>query len=192
MLNETFSVILKQLILLVEQLSMLIIDFSYHSFAKKSLSWAFGFLAQTSEESEKHSGTHCSSHPKIGIGDLANKRVFGKGLLGLAWSQEPNVWWSMEMTHLQQQLKRENLRCCVDTIFSFLHFCVLFFYIRKALIFAASSFEKRVNGLSESCCEGRHNCRILGSKDDYRQRELIGGKDTRNQLNESSTPHKDP
>ena len=36
MLNETFSVILKQLILLVEQLSMLIIDFSYHSFAKKS------------------------------------------------------------------------------------------------------------------------------------------------------------
>ena len=191
MLNETFSVILKQLILLVEQLSMLIIDFSYHSL-QKSLSWAFGFLAQTSEESEKHSGTHCSSHPKIGIGDLANKRVFGKGLLGLAWSQEPNVWWSMEMTHLQQQLKRENLRCCVDTIFSFLHFCVLFFYIRKALIFAASSFEKRVNGLSESCCEGRHNCRILGSKDDYRQRELIGGKDTRNQLNESSTPHKDP
>ena len=92
----------------------------------------------------------------------------------------------MEMTHLQQQLKRENLRCCVDTIFSFLHFCVLFFYIRKALIFAASFFEKRVNGLSESCCEGRHNCRILGSKDDYRQRELIGGKDTQNQLNESS------
>ena len=181
----------KQFYLLNIYLSLLLILVT--TALQKSLSWAFGFLAQTSEESEKHSATHCSSHPKIGIGDLANKRVFGKGLFGLAWSQEqPNVWWSMEMTHLQQQLKRENLRCCVDTIFSFLHFCVLFFYIRKALIFAASSFEKRVNGLSESCCEGRHNCRILGSKDDYRQRELIGGKDTRNQLNESSTPHKDP
>ena len=118
----------KQFYLLNIYLSLLLILVT--TALQKSLSWAFGFLAQTSEESEKHSATHCSSHPKIGIGDLANKRVFGKGLLGLAWSQEqPNVWWSMEMTHLQQQLKRENLRCCVDTIFFFSALlCTLFLH----------------------------------------------------------------